>query len=132
MNTQTTPTVQMPEINSSNLKLAQQSITEFATSKKLVFSRELDFEKANFIFTSKSQKKAFQHSLARVINRPTMKSISFFLRHLSKFSDLAPIKMDYSNEEKAIKQAKKDWKFLFTKSEEARLIYRELKGDFYK
>jgi hypothetical protein len=122
----------MPEINTSNLKLAQQSITEFANSRKLVFNRELDLANAKFNFTSKSQKKAFQHSLSRVIAKPTMKSISLFLRQLSKYSDLAPIKLDYSEREKAIKQAKKDWKFLQSKAEEARLQYKKVKGDFYK
>lgn len=129
MNTQIT---QLPQIDASTMKQAQQAITEFATSRKLVLSQPLNLENAKFSFTSKSQQKLFRHSLARVLNRPTMRSVSFFLRHLSKFSDHVPVKIDYSEQEKAIKQAKKDWKFLFEKSEEARLKYKELKGNFYK
>jgi hypothetical protein len=132
MNTQTF--IQLPEITSENLKLAQDNILQFAKQRKLVIKGELNLDDKDltFDFSSKRQKKAFQRSLGHVISHPSMKTISLFFHKVDKCSSHKPVKLDYSEQEKAIKAARKEWKFLQAKTEEARLKYKELKGSFYK
>jgi hypothetical protein len=132
MNTQTF--VQLPDITSENLRTAQDNIKEFANNRKLVIKGDLnlDDQDLTFNFPSKRQKKAFQRSLGYVISHPSMKTISLFLHRVGKYSSHKSVKLDYSEQEKAIQAARKEWKFLQKKAEEARLKYKSLKGDFYK
>lgn len=130
MNTQTF--FQLPEITSENLKLAQDNIKQFAKRRKLVLTGDLNLDDRGLTFPSKRQKKAFQKSLGLVIAHPSMKAISLFLRRIDKYSSHKPVKLEYSEQEKAIQVARKEWKFLQKKADEARLKYKELKGSFYK
>lgn len=129
-----TQTITLPEITSANLKAAQDKIQEFVNIRKLVIKGDLNLDDRDLTFTfpSKRQKKAFQRSLRSVMNRPTMKSVSLFLHKVGKYSSHKSVKVDYSDQEKAIQSARKEWKFLQGKAEEARLKYKELKGSFYK
>lgn len=132
MNTHTF--VQLPEITSENLKLAQDNIQQFAKQRRMVIKGDLNLDDRDltFNFPSKRQKKAFQRSLGHAISHPTMKTISLFLHRVGKYSSHKPVKLDYSEKEKDIQKARKDWKFLQKKAEEARLAYKEAKGNFYK
>jgi hypothetical protein len=134
MSTIATTHKQMPEITLDSLKLAYESIEKFAASRKLVIKGNftLDKEKLNFEFPSRNQQKMFQRSLGVVIEKPSMKSVNMFLHKLGKYTKLPLVKLEYFEKEKAIQSAKKEWKELMKKTEEARLKYKQEKGDFYK
>ena len=128
-----TTSIMLPEAPTENTRKAFASIKAFATSRKLVLTGNVDaFTNVPLRFSSKSEEKKFRWSLLRVTNRPSMKNINMFLSHLSRVTGLTKIKLDYSEQEKQIKEARKEWKFLQAKAEEARLKYKEAKGNFYK
>lgn len=128
-----TTTIMLPEATTTNTRHAISSIKEFASSRQLVLTGNVDvLIGAPLKFSSKSEEKKFRWSLLRVTNHPSMRSVNMFLSHLSRVTGIPRIKIDYSVREKNIQQAKKDWKFLQAKAEEGRLKYKELKGDFYK
>jgi hypothetical protein len=132
---ETTTIMSLPEVTTENIKKAIESLKQYAAKKKYVFSGNVD-SLANVIptFSSQNQEKKFRWALLRAMRNPTMKSANLFFNQYSKSQNgVTPkLKMEYSEKEKQIKAARKEWKELQAKAEEARLKYRETKGDFYK
>ena len=118
------------EINAENLQNAKTSIEQFVQRRKLVLTGEVPTE--ILTFPSTNRKKAFRDALRRVIANPTMKSTNMYLRHFGKLNETPIVKVEYSELEKSIKAAREEWKAIRNKAEEARLKYKEVKGDFYK
>jgi len=131
MNTQTMTS--LPEVTTANIKLALESIKQFVTQKNYVITGNLDsLTNVPPRFSSNNQEKKFRWSLLRVTNHPSMRSANMFLSHLAKATWMTKLKVDYSEREKQIKTAKKEWKEVQAKADQARLKYKEIKGDFYK
>ena len=120
-----------PEITAENLAAAASAITKFASSRKMEITNGIPTGAPTF--PSKSKTKEFQVALGRVLDHPGIRSCNFYLRKLSKaVNQEKASKVDYSSEERDIQAARKVWKVLKAKAEEARLAYKEIKSDFYK
>lgn len=123
-------TKQLLEINIDNINNAVNSIKEFATKNDFIITGNIDTDISNSKFPSNKARKRFKHSLNRVINHPTMKVCNLFLHYLSKYST-STAKLEYSEKEKSIIEARKKWKE--AKEIALKLLneYKELKGDYY-
>lgn len=124
----------LPEVTTDNIKKAIESLKQYAVQKGYVFNSDPDAMSNHApFFSSGNQYKKFSWALYRAMNKPSMKSANLLFSLYSKVNHYATkLKMDYSEREKQIKAAKKEWKELKHKAEEARLKYRKTKGDFYK
>lgn len=121
---------QQLEINAENIQKSFDVIQEFAAIKNYVITGNLEFKNFTKEFPSNKSKKKFRNSLNTVISHVTMKSANMFLFHLSKYTD-SIIKIEYSERELAIKEAKKNWKSARKISEKLMIDYKNIKGDFY-
>lgn len=130
MKTNTTHKEQI-EITSENLCMAKVSIQEMVTKRKLVINGEISVL-VPVTFPSTNKKKEFRKSLERVINHPTMRNTNLYLHKLSKLNGETISKIEYSEKEKAIKLARKEWREHVKKGWELRDKYKTEKGDFYK
>lgn len=132
---ETTTIMSLPEVTTENIKKAIESLKQYAAKKKYVFSGNVEaLGNLTPTFASQNQEKKFKWALLRVTRKPTMKSANlFFNQHSKSTNGVSPkLKMEYSEKEKQIKAARKEWKELLAKTKEARLKYKEAKGDFYK
>jgi len=86
-------------------------------------------------FDSKTKKKVCHNYLTRLSKNVTMRQANLFLhfmwRQIMKIEGPVP-KIQPSEREFKIRQARKAWKTAFTESEKLRNEYKEIKGDFFK
>ena len=118
--------------------LTQESITnaiskirEFATKRKLVFDGSFTLNLPTN-FPSNKKKKEFHNVLDRVLFKTTMRTSNVFLHKLAKYNETAICKLEYSDKEKEIKNAKAKLNESIKVAIELRKTYNEVKGDFYK
>lgn len=85
-------------------------------------------------FESKSQEKVCQNYLRRLERKVCMSTANKFLHFLYKKVyklDAAP-RVEYSELELRIRTARKAWRTSMAETEKLRLVYKEVKGNFYK
>lgn len=70
------------------------------------------------------------HFVDKKKSRKTINTLLFVLRKLEVIKEKVSIDLGYK--EKDIQRLRSIWKIMDRKTEEARLAYKELKGDFYK
>ena len=126
-----TTTKNLLEINFATMAQAQKSIIEMVSKRSLVLSETLNLD-GTLNFPSQNKTKEFKKNLNWVIEYPTMKRISIFLRMYAEFTGTKSIKIDFSPKEKKIKEARKAYIEARKKAQEAQSFYKEVKGDFYK
>lgn len=132
METQTMSNLQLPEVNATNVQNAIDCIKSFADRRKLVLTGNTTLPSTvAYKFSSMCEEKRFKWSMLRITKHQTMKGASLFFSKLYKATGIK-ITLDYSAQEKSIKSARKEWKELSAKAEEALAKYKTLKGDFYK
>jgi hypothetical protein len=124
-------TTKQIEINSENLAIAKSRIQEMAISKKLDIVGEIS-TLVPVTYPSKSKMKEFRSALNKVISYPGMRNANIFLHKLSKLNGEDNAKIEYSEKEKAIKVARKEWRENVKKGWELRDKYKLEKGNFYK
>ena len=124
-------TKQLPEISTDNINKAAERINDFATSNDLKINGVIDSNILGAEYPSNKSKKRFRHSLNRVINHPTMKNCNLFLHYLAKYSKSTTAKLEYSEKEKSIIEARKKWKEAKEIALKLLVEYKELKGDYY-
>ena len=135
---ETTETFELKEATTANIKNAIEQIEAFAKRRNLSLEGEtkisalksLSLSLTGIKFPSKKAEKRFRWSITRISRKQTMKSANLFFRQLQKATGIS-ISLEYSLREKKIRAARKEWKELQAKTEEARLKYKEIKGDFY-
>ena len=126
-----TTTKSLVSINAETMETAKNSITNMVNRRGLVLEGNLDLSKSPS-FPSKNKEKDFKRRLERVIDLPTMKRVSMFLRMYSQFTGTQQVKVDYSAKEKKIREYRKEYVEARKKAIEAYSRYKEEKGDFYK
>ena len=126
-----TTTKSLVSINAETMETAKNSITNMVNRRGLVLEGSLDFSKPP-TFPSKNKEKDFKRRLERVIDYPTMKRVSMFLRMYSQLAGTSPVKVDLSPKEKKIREYRKEYVEARKKAIEAYSRYKEEKGDFYK
>lgn len=126
-----TTTKSLVSINAETMESAKKSITNMVNRRGLVLEGSLDFSKLP-TFSSKNKEKDFKRRLERVVDYPTMKRVSMFLRMYSQLTGTSPVKVDYSPKEKKIREYRKEYVEARKKAIEAYSRYKEEKGDFYK
>lgn len=126
-----TITKQLTEINVENLAKAKSSIESMAQRRKLVVTGKISTELPTN-FPSQKKKKEFQRILWRVITHPTMKNSNIYLHKLSKYNEEPKAEVEYSEKEKAIQKARKEWKESLQIMLQKKALYLTEKGDFYK
>lgn len=119
------------DINAETLKAAEKTIVEMVNGRGLILTGKLDLS-TSVVFPSKKKTKEFRKLLNRVLEYPTIKRVSMFLRMYSKFSGVEAVKVDYSPKEKKIQECRKAYLEARKKAEEALSRYKEEKGDFFK
>jgi hypothetical protein len=124
-------TKQLLEISTDNINKAAEIINDFATSNDLKINGVIDSNISGAEYPSIKSKKRFRHSLNRVINHPTMKNCNLFLHYLAKYSKGTTAKLEYSEKEKSIIEARKKWKEAKEIALKLLVEYKELKGDYY-
>ena len=124
------------EATKTNVELAINNIKEYATSKG--FQIQGDFQHEGFLknlhFDSKSLEKVCKKYLWRLDQKMGMSIANRFLHFLYKKIyklDKAP-RIEYSEKEIKIQQARKAWKKLQVEAEKLQETYKLEKGDFYK
>ena len=123
------------EATKTNVELAINNIKEYATSKGFQIQGEFRQDVLNNLhFDSKSLEKVCKKYLWRLDQKIGMSLANRFLHFLYKKIyklDKAP-RIEYSERELKIQQARKAWKKLQVEAEKLQAIYKEEKGDFYK
>jgi hypothetical protein len=119
------------DINQASMDLALKSIVTMVNERVLILTGELTLS-GNPNFPSQNKKKEFRKRLNWVIEKPTMKRVSMFLRMYAQFTGTQPVKVDFSPKEKQIQEARKAYVEARKKAQEAHVRYKEEKGDFYK
>jgi len=124
-----------------NVEIAINKIKEFATEKGYQIIGEFKKEGvlstifgSSLKFESKSKEKVLRTYLWRLDQRVTMAQANKFLHFLYKKVyklDSAP-RIEYSEKELKIKEARKAWKKVQAEAEKLLLEYKNEKGDFYK
>ena len=125
--------ITLPDVTTANIKKAIESIKQYASQKNYVINGNIDaLTNVTPKFSSKNQERKFRWAMLRVIKKPSMRNSNIFIHQLSKATGISKVKLDYSDREKQIQAARKEWKSLQATAEEARKKYKEIKGDFYK
>ena len=127
----TTTNKGLVEINAETMTSAEKSIIEMVKGRGLVLTGRLDLS-LSLTFPSTNRKKEFKRRLGRVIEYPSMKRVSMFLRMYAQLSNTEQVKIDYSPKEKQIQEYRKAYVEARKKAIEAYSRYKEEKGDFYK
>jgi hypothetical protein len=129
------------EATKANVELAINKIKEYAQEKG--YQVLGDFKEDSFFaklvgsdkpkFESKNQEKVFRKLLWRMENKISMKNANWFLRLYAKVFKLekAP-RVEYSEKELKIKEARKAWKKMQLEADRLQAVYKTEKGDFYK
>jgi hypothetical protein len=70
----------------------------------------------------------------RISNNPTLKNVNYFLHILYSrvLKSDQRVKIKKGEKELTIEKARQEWVTYRTEAERLRLVYKELKGDFYK
>lgn len=92
------------------------------------------FETGTLTFDSKRKEKAVKKYLWKLDNKVTMAQANLFLHFLYKKVyklDKTP-RIEYSEKELKIKNAKKAWKKVREESDKLKIAYFQEKGDFYR
>jgi hypothetical protein len=127
----TTTVKSLVEINATTMAQAEKSIIDMVNGRGLILTGRLDLS-ATLSFPSKNRQKEFKKRLERVIEHPSMKRVSMFLRMYAQLSGTEAVKIDYSPKEKQIQEYRKAYVEARKKAIEAYSRYKEEKGDFYK
>ena len=127
-----TPTIKSQvDINTESMNSVEQTIVEMVNGRGLIFSGKLNLS-ASLNFPSKNKTKEFKKLLNRVLEYPTIKRVSMFLRMYSRLSGTDIVKVEYSPKELKIQEYRKAYVEARKKAEEAQARYKEEKGDFFK
>jgi len=127
-----TPTIKSQvEINAESMRSAEKTIVEMVNGRSLILTGKLELS-APLTFPSKKKTKEFKKLLNWVIEYPTIKRVSMFLRRYSRFSGTEAVKIEYSPKELKIQEYRKAYVEARKKAIEAYERYKEEKGDFFK
>jgi len=127
-----TPTIKSQvEINAESMRSAEKTIVEMVNGRGLVLSEKMELS-ATLTFPSKKKTKEFKKLLNWVIEYPTIKRVSMFLRMYARFSGTPTVKVEYSQKELKIQEYRKAYVEARKKAIEAYARYKEEKGDFFK
>lgn len=108
-----------------------------AWSNKLEYRLEFELDKNSLTEeisnASGKQKKRINAGARHFSQRPTLRSANRFLHTIfRKVLKAQPVKIQLSEKETKIQDARKAWKNAMLKAEELRLVYKAEKGNFYK
>lgn len=121
----------LTEISMETMQEASNSIKNMVAARKLKLDGEIS-TLVPVVFPSKNKKKDFQRSLGRALNSPGMKAANIYLHKLEKYNGEKAARIEYSDKEKVIKLARKEWKEAQLKMWALRDKYKAEKKGFYK
>lgn len=120
------------DATAENVKTAITNIVEFVNKNNFQLKGAMQEGKLDFPSTSK--KKVLRNYLTRLSRRMSIKHANQFLHFLYKkiYKLDTALYVDLSEKELKIQAAKKAWKEVQKKADEAHTAYKAEKGDFYK